>query len=245
MRLALMAAVAVVVCASALGVRAQPEAPRYSIVEECGARVVQLNAQRAPDRSRWGDYGDVLETYYGVNAYSHGQDGDPGRTDGSGRYQCTELVHRYLRDVYAVPSRIGLGLGNGVDLAQGVARHWGRRSWTGGVTGATPVTLRYYANGAARCRPVVGSIVSIAIPTRGGGRGLGHVAIIRALDEDNGALRGVLFEQHGGADYAPDHVVRPGTVRFERDGDGVWRGTYTNDRGGTYNVEGWTNIVAP
>jgi hypothetical protein len=254
MRLALMAAVGVMTAlasASSMVVRAEPEveaeapASGYTIVDECGARVVQLGSQYAPDRMRWGEFGEIVDTYYGVHAFSHGQDGHPGRSDGTQRYQCTELVHRYLRQVYAVPSRIGLGLGNGVDLARGVAEHWGQRNWTGGVTGETPVTLRYYANGAARCRPVAGSIVSIAMPTRGGGRGLGHVAIIRALDEENGALVGVLFEQHGGADYPPDHVVRPGAVRFEQDADGVWRGTYTTDYGRTFHIEGWTNVVAP
>jgi hypothetical protein len=247
MRFAMLAAVALTCIAAGLAgeqSETEPETALYSIVEDCDTRFIALNPQREPTRMRWGDYGEVIDAYYGVNAYSHGQEDDPGRGDGSGRYQCTELVHRYLRDLYGVPSRIGLGLGNGVDLASGVARHWGGRSWTGGVNGAAPITLRYYANGVARCRPMVGSIVSIAIPRRGGARGEGHVAIIRSMSEKEGALTGVMFEQHGGASYEPEHMVQPGTVRFERDAAGVWRGVYSNDRGGVFDVEGWTNIVA-
>jgi|CXWL01.1.fsa_nt_gi hypothetical protein len=246
MRFLLFAAAACFVAACARIAGAQEEAlPAFAIVEDCGAHFVELNRQVEPTSMRWGVFGDVVDTYYGVAAFSHGQPDEPRRDDGTGRYQCTELVHRYLREVHHVPSRLGLGLGNGVDLARGVAERWGDRTWTGGVAGETPITLRYYQAGASRCRPTVGAIVSfaMAMAMRDGAPGPGHVAIIRAMNEKNSVLSATLFEQHGGGSYAPDHIVRPGIVRFVRDEAGVWNGVYTTDRGRTFPVVGWTNVV--
>ncbi|GAM99646.1 hypothetical protein U91I_03301 [alpha proteobacterium U9-1i] len=210
----------------------------FSVVNECDARFVELLSQDEPREMRWGRFGDVVDQYYGVDAYSHGQEDEPRRSDGSGRYQCTELIHRYLREVHHVPSRLGLGLGNGVDLAEGVASRWGGQAWSGGLTGETPISLRYYEAGVSICRPTIGAIVSFSM-----GRGPGHVAIIRALHEENGALIATLFEQHGGGSYQPDEMVRAGHVRFVRDENGAWNGIYTTDWGGTYPVKGWTNFV--
>ena len=226
-------------CSRAVATEEVKAPPQFTIVGECGANFVELSSQTEPASMRWGEFGDVVDAYYGVEAYSHGQESEPRRNDGSGRYQCTELIHRYLRDVHRVPSRLGLGLGNGVDLAEGVATRWGASNWSGGPAGETPITLRYYPAGESLCRPMVGAIVSFRM-----GDGPGHVAIIRALREENGALIATLFEQHGGASYDPDHVVYPGIVRFVRDEHGRWSGIYTTDWGGTFAVKGWTNIVA-
>lgn len=240
MRLPLIAVLALLAaaCSRAVATEEAKAPPSFTIVGECGANFVELNSQTEPASMRWGEFGDVVDAYYGVEAYSHGQESEPRRNDGSGRYQCTELIHRYLREVHHVPSRLGLGLGNGVDLAEGVANHWGAFNWTGGLAGDRQITLRYYPAGESLCRPMVGAIVSFRM-----GDGPGHVAIIRALREENGALIATLFEQHGGASYDPDHVVYPGVVRFVPDEAGRWSGIYTTDWGGTFPVKGWTNIV--
>ncbi len=47
-------------------------------------------------------YGKDFDTYMGVVAYGNRE---------KGKYQCTELVHRFFKNVYNVPTQIGLGLG--------------------------------------------------------------------------------------------------------------------------------------
>lgn len=217
----------------------------YQIVDACGARFVELPTQSKPAALKWTAFGDRYDEAFGVTAYAHGAPGDPRRDNGDGLYQCTELVHRYLREVYNVPTRIGLGLGHGVDLAAGLAERFGGQTFTGGVTGMTPVTLRYFANGASACPPLVGSIVSVAMPPQDGTRGYGHVAVIRAIDSEGpDVFVATLFEQHGGDYLEPGDEVGPGRVRFFRGADQAWRGVYLSAGGRTFTVEGWTDIVA-
>ena len=222
---------------------AAPVAP-FQYVEECGARFVELAPQAEPHTITWREFGEPVATYFGVTAYAHGRDGDPRRENAQGLYQCTELVHRYLRQTYAIPTRIGLGLGHGVDLARGVADRFGGETFTGGVTGQTPVTLRYFANETSSCRPMVGSVVSIAMNYDDGSPSPGHVAIIRALEPDNGVLIATLFEQHGGTSLVPGEEVQAGQIRFEQT-DGTWSGAFLSQSGRTFPVAGWTSVVAP
>lgn len=216
----------------------------YALVQDCGAHFVELAPQAEPRRYEWRAFGEPVGSYYGVTAYAHGVEGDPRNDNPQGLYQCTELAHRYLREVYGVPTRIGLGLGHGVDLARKVAQRFEGQSFSGRLTGATPVSLRYIANGTSACRPVVGSVVSIAMPAPDGSPTPGHVAIIRDLEADGLALEATLFEQHGGATLAPGDTVQAGRIRFERI-DGAWRGTFTMGGAQSFPVEGWTSVVAP
>jgi hypothetical protein len=222
-----------------------PPGPPFQIVDACSVRVVEMPAQSKPANLTWAEFGAPFDEAFGVTAYAHGGRGDPRRENAQGLYQCTELVHRYLRTVHNIPTRIGLGLGHGVDLAAGLAERFGGQAFTGGVTGQTPVTLRYTANGAGACPPRVGSVVSVAMPPSDGTRGYGHVAVIRAIDADGpDVLFATLLEQHGGDYLAPGDVIDPGRIRFFRGAEGAWRGVYLSAGGRTFNVEGWTDIVA-
>ncbi len=220
-----------------------PMAP-FRYVDECGARFVELSPQPEPHTLTWREFGEPFASYHGIVAYAHGKDGDPRRENAQGLYQCTELVHRYLNQTYAVPTRIGLGLGHGVDLARGVAERFGGETFTGGVTGDTPVTLRYFADGKDSCRPMVGSVVSIAMNYDDGTPSPGHVAIIRALEPDSGELIATLFEQHGGSSLSPGDEISAGQIRFSRV-DGGWTGAFLSQSGRTFPVEGWTSVVVP
>ena len=51
-------------------------APHYQIVDECGGRFVELDAQPQPTEMIWGEFGAPIGSYYGVVAYAHGHDGD-------------------------------------------------------------------------------------------------------------------------------------------------------------------------
>lgn len=217
----------------------------FQVVDACGARFIELPTQSKPDSLTWTEFGAPFDEAFGVTAYAHGATDDPRRANAQGLYQCTELVHRYLRTVHNIPTRIGLGLGHGVDLAAGLAERFGGQTFTGGVTGMTPVTLRYFANGSSACPPLVGSVVSVSMPPGDGTRGYGHVAVIRAIDSEGpDVFVATLLEQHGGDTLEPGDVIDPGRVRFFRGEDQAWRGVYLSAGGRTFNVEGWTDIVA-
>ncbi|MDX2233018.1 MAG: hypothetical protein NW200_00840 [Hyphomonadaceae bacterium] len=217
----------------------------YRIVDACGGRFVELAPQSVPEQLTWGEFGAPFDSAFGVTAYAHGAEGDARRDNPDGLYQCTELVHRYLREALGVPTRIGLGLGHGVDVAQRVAERFGAAAYTGGrITGSTPVSLRYFPSGESTCAPLVGAVVSIAMPSEDGGRGYGHVAVIRALErESDDVIIATLFEQHGGSSLTPGETVGAGRVRFMRFGE-AWAGVFLSQGGGTFPVEGWTNIAA-
>lgn len=249
----LVLAVAVGLSSAALttATRAQAESdplmlttPAFRVVNECGQSFVELTPQAEPRTYQWREFGQPVGSYMGVVAYAHGRDGDPRNENPQGLYQCTELAHRYLRDVFGVPTRIGLGLGHGVDLARKVAQRFEGQSFYGGLTGDMPVQLEYFANGTSACRPTVGSVVSIAMPMPDGEATPGHVAIVRDLEADGLAYNATLFEQHGGATLQPGDEVPAGRVRFERI-DGAWVGAYQSSSGRSFPVAGWTNIVAP
>ncbi len=74
-----------------------------------------LEPQQIPKNNTWKKYGQSFDEFYGVQAFSNHEDGK------GGTYQCTELVHRFMREVYGVPTRIGMGLGHAKDLAKNLS----------------------------------------------------------------------------------------------------------------------------
>lgn len=220
-----------------------PAMPAVAYVDDCGLRFLELAPQPEPATLVWGEFGAPFDAAFGVTAFAHGRIGDPRRENAQGLYQCTELVHRYLRQTWGIPTRIGLGLGHGVDLARGLADRFGSETWAGGIASA-PVTLTYFANGRSACRPTVGGVVSIAMPYDDGAPSPGHVAVIRALHvESDTVLIATLFEQHGGDSLDPGDEIAPGRIRFERR-DGAWTGAFLSQSARTFPVEGWTNVTA-
>jgi hypothetical protein len=213
----------------------------FSIIDLDGEAFVELSGQDEPQRVRWGSYGQTLDSFHGVEAYSQGQI-DDGLRPASGGYQCTELVHRFVRNVFALPSRIGMGLGDGVYLARGIAEHFGGQAWGGGSVGAPAVSPRYFEGGWSTQRPTVGAIFSVSIPSRSGGTGPGHVALIRSLHADGDVLTGSVFEQHGFGSYPPEQKLRVGQVRFARAADSTWSGAYSSGPNTAYPIVGWTNF---
>lgn len=217
--------------------------PPFAFVDSCGMRFVEMAPHPPPDRMTWAEFGAPFDAAFGVTAFAHGAEGDPRRENAGGLYQCTELVHRYLRQVHGVPTRIGLGLGHGVDLARGLADRFGAEAYVSPLVGS-PVSLTFFRNGASACRPTVGGIVSIAMAMPDGAPTPGHVAVIRTLEPaGDTALEATLFEQHGGSSLTPGQEIGAGRIRFERR-DGAWSGVFLSQGGRSFPVEGWTNLLA-
>lgn len=204
-----------------------------------GKTFVVLPAEPTPDRIIWPEYGKSVETYLGIDAFSNGT-GSP-----ESDWQCTELVHRFVSDVFGIPSRIGWGMGHGKDLAAGLVGYHKNRIGSSERLGDVRVRLEYFKSGSTAYPPVTGSIVSMYFNNRRAG--FGHVGMIRQiLSETEDEIVGVLFDQHGfinnnyvGRQIQADHVV------FRRDADGKWTGWVRPWRwpGEEYAATGWTTAV--
>lgn len=208
------------------------------IEEIDGKRFVVLQSEEPPETMIWGKFGDEIENYFGVSAKSNG-DAIINRS-----YQCTELIHRFLRDVYGIPSRIGMGLGHGKDLASGVGARFSNSTKANGLIKDYVIHLEYFENGIALYPPVVGSIVSMHFSSTM--KGYGHVGIIRTLSkQSDDTLRGFLFDQHGSIHKEVGISIKPDTVVFEMDRNGTWRGNVLSWKyQRSYPVIGWASIVS-
>lgn len=208
-----------------------------SVLQVGDKTFLSLIPEAAPLDMIWGEFGREIESYYDVMAYSNGS-----RRKGR-KYQCTELVHRFLTEVYGIPSRINMGLGHGKDLARNLAVRY--RS----VVGMTDtlqghrVRLENFLNNQTPYPPVVGSIVSMHFSKDG--RGYGHVGIIRHIRRTGAyTLEATLFDQHGFMHNQVGLAIQPDKIIFIQHESGNWSGqvwSWVYDT--NYPVISWTNPV--
>ena len=225
-------------------------------VETCGASFVELPS-RGADEPVWGDYGVPFDEYLGVSAYSN------GIGVRSACYQCTEVVHRFVRHAYGIPTYYcgPQPMGNARFVVRNLGRTFGNTVGSTARLGRYKVRLQASFNGQSRCRPTVGSIVSVETSGRvracrwdtgtGGGcdrwtkaraydrsLGAGHIGVIRSLESvTDDLLQGEIFAQHGkmysGRPKYRDARIAVGRIRFKRRRDGTWFGWwYTPTPGG-------------
>jgi hypothetical protein len=211
--------------------------PQLSTATIADKTFVQL-PQESPQPVYWAEFGEAFDSYFGIIAYSNGK-----ARGNAAKYQCTELIHRYVATVYGFPSRIGLGMGNGNRLAEGVADYFRGQTRSLDALESKAVSLEYFAEGLSTYPPVVGSIISMHFAISE--KGPGHVAILRDLSEPTpGELSGTLFAQHGKMPYKIGAEVLPDTVHFTRDPQGRWHGIvrspyFKKD----FRIVGWTTAV--
>jgi hypothetical protein len=201
---------------------------------------VVLPADTAPP-VYWAEFGQAFDTYYGIDALSNGK-----KKGNAAKYQCTELIHRYVSQVYGFPSRIGLGMGNGNMLAEGIATYFKGQSRSLESLDGREVVLEYFPSEESSYPPVVGSIISMHFTPDEAG--FGHVAILRSLKTVSPrVLEGELFAQHGKMPYKIGAEVPADTVTFTQDGDGKWSGlVHSHFFKRDFRIVGWTTaVVAP
>ena len=208
-----------------------------AIVLVQGKKFLSLVSESSPENMIWGKFGAAIESYYGVTAFSNG-------AKKSGRkYQCTELIHRFLTDVYGIPSSINLSLGHGKDLAKSIAVYHKNIVGTSDSIKGYSVRLENFENGKSTYRPVVGSVVSMYFDSQK--KGYGHVGIIRELTiTENGNIEATLFDQHGFIHKKVDVSIQADRLFFEKDANGIWSGqvfSWAFQR--KYPVISWTNPV--
>lgn len=183
----------------------------------------------------WTAFGEPFDSFAGVTAISNGIVRGRGA-----KYQCTELAHRFVAHTYGFPTRIGLGMGHGFALAQGMADYFKGQTQS---VGGTRVALEFFAEGESHYPPVVGSVISMHFGASEDGPG--HVAILRdlvAIAPDK--LEGTLFAQHGAIPYKVGAQVPPDTVQFTQNKDGTWNGrVFSPLLKKDFRVVGWTSAV--
>lgn len=196
-----------------------------------------LNSESSPENMVWGNFGSPIESYYGVVAYSNG-----ARKSGR-KYQCTELIHRFITEVYGISSSIYLGLGHGKYLAKNIAEYHKNSVGTSDTLQGFSIRLENFTNKKSIYPPVVGAIVSMYFDSQK--KGYGHVGIIREIKiNDEGNVEATLFDQHGFAHKESGIPILADRLIFEKDANGYWNGnvhSWKYDR--LYPVISWTNPV--
>jgi hypothetical protein len=202
-----------------------------------GKNFLCLASEPSPENMVWGDFGSEVESYYGVTAYSNG-----ARQSGR-KYQCTELIHRFLTEVYGIPSGINLGLGHGKYLAKNIAEFHKIAIGTSDTLGNYSIRLENFLNKKTAYPPVVGAIVSMYFDSQK--KGYGHVGIIREIKiNDDGMLEATLFDQHGFAHKKAGIPIQADHLLFEKDKYGNWNGhVWSWKYEKKYPVISWTNPV--
>lgn len=164
------------------------------------------------------EYGERFDDYMGVVAYGNRKSG--------GQYQCTELVHRFFRTVYNVPTRIGLGLGNGKDLSFYLTEFSNTHNPTIQMGPEEEIQLKFvfFDNGCSSQLPTPGSSISFSWADNDE---YGHVAIVRRVEvlSDEMVLLH-LFQQRGFSSRIQDS-----RYLLVKDHNGFWRGK---------SVKGWS-----
>lgn len=199
----------------------------FALAEFGDRTFVELTPDTHDQTLTWTEYGAPFDEFYGITALSNGTRESPQK------YQCTELAHRFVRDIYGIPTRIGMGLGHGKDVAAGIGRHFQGTAGSSDRIAPHKVRMAYFANGTASVPPLVGSVVSLEIGS------YGHVGVVRHVAKVSDRHQvATLFAQHGGMHDTVGRKFRPGTVSFKRADNGTWRGQWEAfDR--KFSATGW------
>ena len=215
----------------ALSSASAQEVTELSAIDSCGTSFLELPGSQ-PGAMKWESYCEEFHDYMGVPAYSNG-----GYTT-SKCYQCTEVIPRFLKQVYGFEASYCSGYGNGNRTAAGIARTFEGVVASSAIIAPYQVRLQYMENGKSSCRPTIGSVISFELGKNG------HVAIVRDLKEkDDGSIEVTLFAQHGRMYNQVGSAIRPDKAFLRKDTHGNWVGTYIAPTQKKYSVIGWTNPV--
>jgi len=222
----------VVLLAAAMGLANGAAAQGVSTAYDCGREFVTFENDRPRTNLIWADYGASFDKFMGVTAYSN------GTAQARRPWQCTELVHRFVREVYGFPSRLGLNMGHGNSVAGGIAEYFDGQTAVSPAIAPYKIKLEHFANGSGDCPPVVGSLISVKAGK------YGHAGVLRSL-EPVGANRweGRLFAQNGTPQTRLGMLMGQDRVMFRKSGDNLWQGAWISASGKIYDLSGWTNSV--
>jgi hypothetical protein len=198
------------------------QAAEYSDVYSADTLIIQVPKSEIEQVPIWKNHGERYDSFMGVSALSNIAKG--------GQYQCTELAHRFLNEIFGIPTKIGIGLGNANVVVQNISQRFGNATYR---YGDYSVRLKYESTKLAKEPPTVGSAINF-------GGTYGHVAIVRYVEVINASkVKVYLIEQHGFPTWRPGdaHPIR--SLVFLKNQAGKWA---ANNTPGLGVVIGWINF---
>lgn len=178
-------------------------------------------------KNRWQTSGIVFDIFHGIKAYGNVR---------NGKYQCTELVHRFLNNIYGVPTKVGNGMGHAKYVLQNFKNRFGGETWM--YSGKTPVKMNLHGNKESSEPPAPASVINFKGKTS---KGAGHTAVVRYVEFiSSSEVRVYLFEQHGFPELAPGEDSPIRSLVFKKSAEGTWGSEYVMGIGQTVQ---WINFT--
>lgn len=181
--------------------------PTLNSLYQQNTLMIQVPRTEIQRNNKWGKMNVAFDSSMGVSAFSNKK---------GGKWQCTELVHRFLNKVYGVPTKIGNGMGHANILVQNLAGKFGASTFK---FKNLDVQMVLRKDGISAEPPAAGSVINFAIGK------FGHTAVVRYVEVvDENTVKAYLFEQHGfpsvkAGDNKPIRVIT-----FNRSNEGQWSG---------------------
>lgn len=155
----------------------------------------------------WGKMSVPFDKFMGVIAYSNVK---------GGKWQCTEVAHRFLNNIYGVPTKVGNGLGHANKVVQNIYNTFGAKTYK---FQNLKVKMALHKNTLSSEPPAAGSIMNFDVGK------FGHVAVVRYTQViDANTVEIYLFEQHGFPKNKVGEKKSIRSVTFNRSSDGTWVG---------------------
>ncbi len=198
------------------------QAVEYSDVYSADTLIIQVPHSEIEQIPIWKKHGERYDSFMGIPALSNIARG--------GQYQCTELAHRFLNEIFGIPTRIGIGLGNANVVVQNISQRFGNGTYR---YGNYSIRLKYESTKQAKEPPTVGSAINF-------GGTYGHVAIVRYVEAlDASKVKVFLIEQHGFPSWrlGDAHPIR--SLVFSKNRAGNWVANNSPELGA---VIGWINF---
>lgn len=215
-----------------LGVANIASAQEVGTSYDCGREFVSFESDTPQSSMVWASYGTSYDKFLGVKAYSN------GISQARRPWQCTELVHRFVRKVYGFPSSIGQGMGHGTSVAGGIAERFEGQTAISPAISPFKIKLEHFKNGSSECAPVVGSLISVKVGA------FGHAGVLRSLEPAGwNRWEGRLFAQDGTPHKLLGTAMGQDKVMFQKIGENKWQGAWISASGQVYDLSGWTSPV--
>lgn len=181
--------------------------PSLNSLYEAKTLMIAVPRREIQKNNKWQKMNVAFDNSMGVSAFSNKK---------GGKWQCTELVHRFLKTVYGVPTKIGNGMGHANVLIQNLAEKFGESTFK---FKNLDVQMVLRKDGISVEPPAAGSVINFAIGK------FGHTAVVRYVEVvDTNTVKAYLFEQHGfpSVKVGDNKPIR--VITFNRSDEGRWTG---------------------
>ncbi len=171
-----------------------------------------LSPEQNLESREWQTYGKKYDEYAGIPAFANRSEGK------GGAYQCTELAHRFAKEIFGVPTRLGMGLGNANTVLRGIYDKFGSKDYYSPFF-KKRICITIHGNGQSKYPATEGSLISLDFGK------FGHVAVVRRVEKISAdSIKLILFEQHGERPFWAGQKKPLTRVKMSRNKGGQWSG---------------------